>query len=308
MGKPTDLHLTDQPDLAEGLTPRGVTWLGFATDLTLAGGKVLAGVLFASQTLLADGLHSGSDLMTDLAVLAGLHISQKPADADHPYGHLRVNALVALAVGIALVAAAGWIAYHGAMTLRHRNGQAALTSAWPMVVAILSVGAKETLFRLTRRVARQTDNSSLMANAWHHRSDAFTSVAAAVGLGAVAIGGSDWAFLDSVTAMALSAFLVLAGVRIISESIGELMDASPDEAIMEEIQRIVGDTPGVISFHAVRARKLGGRIEMDVHIEVRGDLTVREGHDIASHVTDRIHEADRRMLRVIVHVEPDGRA
>jgi cation diffusion facilitator family transporter len=284
-----------------------VAWLSVAVNTLLAAGKVLAGTLFRSQVILADGLHSLSDLVTDAAVIAGLRASQKPADPDHPYGHRRISTLVALFIGAALLAAAAYIAYNGVRLFRgHVAGHTSLPvrPAVPLCVALASVLVKELLFRLTRRVGRQTEDPSLVANAWHHRSDAFSSVAAAAGLGGVLMGGSAWRFLDPLMAIVLSAFLVVIAVRLLASSAAELVDRAPEAARLAGLSRAVAGTAGVRSYHAVRARQVGGKVEMDVHVQVDPELTVREGHDIASAVRSEVQKADPKVVEVIVHVEP----
>ena len=288
--------------LKQGLSAQGVTWLGLAVNVGLGVAKVAVGVLTGSKAILADGLHSASDLVTDVVILASLAVSEKPADHEHQYGHHRANSLAALLVGIALLATAGWLAYSAAGSLRHPSQP--IRSYWPLAMALVSIPAKEVLFRITRAVGRRLGNPALRANAWHHRSDAFTSVAAAAGLAGAAIGGEDWAFLDPATALGLSGFLLLAAIRTISQSGSELMDRSPGRRTMEAIAAVMSQTPGVRDFHAFRARQLGGQIAMDVHVQVDPALTVRQGHGIAADVRRRIQQADPQVLEVIVHVEP----
>ena len=227
----------DPPPLRGGLTPRSVTWLGMGANAVLAVTKVAAGGLFSSQTILADGMHSASDLVTDVAVLAALRVSDRPADGCHPYGHRRVATLVALFIGATLLAVAGSIAYAGAMALRSQPR--CVVGLVPLGLALVSILVKELMFRMTRRVARRSDNVALEANAWHHRSDAFSSIAAAAGLGAVAFGGQEWAFMDPLMALMLSTFLITAAVRTIRRSAGELVDRAPDAATLASIERSV---------------------------------------------------------------------
>ncbi|MCK4602161.1 MAG: cation diffusion facilitator family transporter, partial [Phycisphaerae bacterium] len=176
----------------------------------------------------------------------------------------------------------------------------------PFWLAAASIPVKEVLFRLTRRAGRRVGNLSLMANAWHHRTDAFTSLAAAVGLAGVVLGGADWRFLDSLTAMVLAAFLLVAAVRIISSSASELIDRAPAGAVLDCIERTVAQTRGVKSYHAFRARQIGGKVAMDIHIQVDPALTVRQGHDIASAVKQKVMAASCQVVEVVVHVEPAG--
>ncbi len=283
-------------------SPRRVTCVGLAINTVLTVGKVVAGLLFGSQAILADGLHSASDLVTDAAVLWGLRVSGRPADHDHHFGHLRAATLAAMFVGAMLLLAAGWIAIQALWTLRERHAhvQALVPFAW----AVASVVLKEWLFRVTRAVGRRVRDPSIEANAWHHRTDAFTSVAAAVGLGGVMAGGPEWAFLDHVTAVGLSVYLGVVAAGILRQSASELMDRAPDPGTMASIKGIVASTPGVRGHHAVRARHLGGRVSMDIHVQVDPDLTVRQGHDIATEVERRIRASSVGVLHVVVHVEP----
>jgi len=295
------LHLKSA-DADLHLTPRRVTWLGLIANAALAVLKVSAGVVCHSQTILADGLHSGSDLVTDVAVLASLRVSRRQPDSDHHYGHRRVSTLAGLFVGSALLLAAGWIVASAILTYGDPHVQ--LRPAVPLALAVVSIIIKEVLFHLTRRVGRRTSDLALMANAWHHRTDAFTSVAAAAGLAGVAFGGARWAFLDHLTAVVLAAFLLVVAVRIIRQAASELVDRAPAAATLAGIQRAVAATEGVKSFHAFRARETGGKVEMDIHVQVDPELTVREGHDIATAVRQRVMESNPNVVNVIVHIEP----
>ncbi len=286
-----------------GLSPRAVTWLGLAANATLAAGKIAVGLLFGSQAILADGFHSGTDLATDAAVLAGVGASAKPADRCHPYGHRRVATLVAMFVGSMLLVAAGSIAWQAVMSFR--RGVEPVRGPVPLGMALLTVPVKEALFRMTRRVGRRTGDPSIVANAWHHRSDAVSSITAAVGLAVVAIGGAQWQFIDALTALVLSAFLAVAALGILRGAAGELIDRAPAAATLATIERAVEGTEGVRSHHAVRARQLGGKVMMDIHVLVDPELTVREGHDIASAVQRSVREAHPDVVEAVVHVEPD---
>ncbi len=285
------------------LTPRSVTWSSIIADTVLTICKVAAGLVCASQAILADGLHSASDLITDIAVLAGMKVAQRPADGSHPYGHRRVTTLVAMFVGAVLLAAGGWIIYNAIVNIQ-RSKDASISANVPFWIAVAAVPIKELLYQITRYVGRRESDISLLANAWHHRTDAVTSIAAAAGLAGILLGGPSWYILDSLTALVLSAFLLVVATRIILFSASELIDRAPGQEVLSGIERAVSDTDGVRSFHAVRARHVGGKVEMDVHVRVEPDLTVRQGHDIASAVEGAVKQADRDVLKVTVHVEP----
>lgn len=284
------------------MTPRGVTWLGLAANSALSAAKILAGHFCLSQAILADGLHSASDLITDIAVLAGLRTASKPADGGHHYGHRRVSTLVGMFIGTVLLLSAAWIMYKAIGRLRHPAGD--VRGALPFVLAVVSIPIKELLFRITRYAGKRASNVSLLANAWHHRSDAVSSVAAAAGLGGVLFGGPGWGFLDEVTAIVLGAFLAVIAGRIIFSAAEELIDRAPAAATLADIAQALQQTRGVQGYHAFRARQVGGKVAMDVHIQVDPALTVREGHKIASAVRRRIMQTDPSVLEVIVHVEP----
>jgi cation diffusion facilitator family transporter len=287
----------------EGLSPAGVTWLGVGANAGLGIAKIAAGLTFRSQAILADGVHSATDLVTDAAVLTGLKFSEDPADPSHPYGHRRISTLVALFVGVLLLAAGGWIAIDSLRTLQ-ADGQPSGSLALPFFLAVATIPVKELLFRVTRRVGQRTRNLSIKANAWHHRSDCFTSLAAAAGIGGAWIGGPSWAFLDHVTAVLLVGFLAVAAARIVHESAAELVDTSPDSDVLEQIHRLIDHTPGVEDFHAVRARQTGGQIEMDMHVLVDPNLTVHDGHEIATAVKRKLMDSSLDFAEVVVHVEP----
>ena len=291
-------------DRAFGLTPHGVTWLGLAANLVLATAKILVGLVLHSRALLADGVHAASDLVTDVVMLAGLNAAEKPADPCHPYGHRRIATLVGMFIGTALLGAAAWILYDALAVLQ--RPAAAIRAGIPLILAAASVPVKEILFRLTRAVARRTRNVALRANAWHHRTDAVTSVAATAGLAGVTFGGPAWGVLDPVTAVILAAFLVVVAVRILTDAASELVDRAPDPAVLATIESAVAATDGVAGFHAVRARQIGGRVEMDIHVQVDPGLTVEQGHAIASNVERRVLESPCDVAAVVVHVEPAG--
>ena len=158
---------------------------------------------------------------------------------------------------------------------------------------------------MTRRVGERERDSSLIANAWHHRTDAFTSIAAAVGLAGILIGGPDWAFLDHVVAVVLAVFLIIVAVRIIRGSLDELVDSAPPSDVLDQIGTSIEATPGVNSHHALRARRLGGRVAVDVHVLVDSGISVHEGHEIAEHVKRGVLACGCDVIEVVVHIEPD---
>ncbi len=290
-------------------TPAGVTWISVAVNILLSAAKIAVGVLCRSQALVADGLHSWSDLATDVPVLAGLRVANRPADDTHHYGHLRVNTLMGLIIGAILLGVGGVIAYNAINSLHthiHGHEPAGVEAGLPFWVALASAPVKELLFRLMRAVGRKASNPSVIANAWHSRVDALAAAATAVGLGGVIIGGPTWGFLDPLTAIVLAAFIVVVAAKIMGSAASELIDRAPGKEVLANIEKALAETEGVRGFHAFRARKLGGKVEMDVHVQVDPELTVAAGHDIAAEVRRRVQQADRSVVQVIVHVEPAG--
>jgi len=272
------------------------------TNVFLTAAKIVVGLLFNSTAIIADGLHSGSDLASDAAVLWGISASRRPADADHQYGHSRYEAIVTMIVGFLLVVAALWVGIESVATMQLRHSGP--TSWLPFCAAVATIVVKEVLYWVTVRVGRRHRNSSIVANAWHHRSDAFSSLAVAVGIAGATVGGPRWAFLDHLTAVVLAAFLVIMGFRIVRDAMRELSDRAPDAATKERIHVAIAGIKGVVGFHACRARRSAGVIDMDVHVQVAPDITVRAGHDIATEVEEAVQRAVPEVTDVVVHVEP----
>ncbi len=283
---------------------RGVTIWGMVVNLLLSVGKIAVGLLARSSAIVADGLHSASDLASDIAVLWGIHAAKQPADDDHHYGHARYEPIVTLFVGVLLIAAALVVGIEAVATIGQRH--AGIANWWPFWLAIASIVVKESLYWWTRSVGRRFRNPALLANAWHHRSDAFSSVAAAIGIGGTLLGGARWAFLDHLTAVVLAAFLVVIGIRICRDSLRRLSDRAPDPAAVRQLQDTIRQIPGVIDFHALRARHAGAGdlIEMDVHVQVDPNLTVHAGHLIATAVEEQLYASNADVANVVVHIEP----
>lgn len=286
------------------IAERRVTVWGLVANIGLTAGKVLAGLFCGSSAITADGLHSGSDLASDIAVLWGIQASKRPADECHHYGHSRYEAIVTLFIGLLLVAAALLVGLESLVSVGHRHEP---IRGWlPFWMAIGSIVLKEALYWWTRSVGRRFHNPALIANAWHHRSDAFSSIAAAAGIGGALLGGPSWLFLDHLTAVVLAAFLVVIGVRICREAIFKLADRSPAPEIVRKMRDTIQTIPGVRGFHAFRARGSGAgrQIEMDVHVQVDPQLSVRQGHEIASLVEVRLRQVLPDITSTVVHIEP----
>jgi len=278
------------------------TWVSVAVNLCLTLGQVLAGIVSGSQGLIADGIHSLSDLVADFVVLFASHHSRKGADEAHPYGHQRFETAASLALGVILAAVGAgmlWAALRklGDPASVQRVHMAAL---WVAVAALI---AKESLFRYMLAVAKRVKSSMLVANAWHARSDAASSLVVAVGI----VGNlAGFPILDPIAALIVGLLVLKMGWTFGSDALHDLMDRSADEQEVNAIRQTLLGTPGVIGVHDLRTRKMGDMIVADVHIEVDAALSVEAGHDIA--VAARQHVLMRhRVLNVMTHVDPRRR-
>lgn len=279
-----------------------VTAVGLALNLFLGVGKSAAGFLTGSGALIADGLHSLSDLASDLAVFFGLAAAGLPEDANHPYGHHKFSSLARLVVGVLLLGLSVWLAVSAFSHLLAADAR--VPSPIAAVVAFLSLLAKEALFRWTRAVARRRRSDLLMANAWHHRSDAFSSLAVCVALVAIALGGPAWAVLDPAITLVLGAWLIREGFRIARGAADDLLDAAPGREMIEDLREHILPIEGARAYHDFRARKVGDFFELDLHLQVDPDLTVEEGHEIAKEVKREILRTHPEVIRALVHLEP----
>ena len=278
-----------------------VTVAGLVVNLILTALKLIAGYAGNSQSVIADGVHSLSDSSTDVAVLVGLKYWNQPPDSCHPYGHRRIETMVTVLIGAALALAGVFLGY-GAIE-KFRTGDYVVPEAITLGVALLSVVAKELLFRWTYRVGERYKSPALKANAWHHRSDSFSSIAVALAIG-MALIDPKWAILDPVAALAVGAFILQAAYMITMPALRELADAGASEAELKKIEKIVLEVEGVASVHALRSRFHGAGLQVDLHVQVDGGLSVRDGHAISGRAKRRLIEDGPDIVDVLVHIEP----
>jgi len=227
----------------------------------------------------------------------------KPPDAEHPHGHRRIETVVTTAIALVLVVVAAGLIYNALFTLREHHARPPGKIA--LVAALLSIVVKEAVYRWTAAVGRRHKSSALIANAWHHRSDALSSIPAAVAV-AVAALKPDWAFVDHVGAVVVSLFVFHAAWIIGKPALGQLVDAGAPQADREHIERLVRSVPGVRDVESLRTRYVGSGLQVDLHLQVDGGLTVREGHAIAGHVKHHLINRGPDVVDVVVHVEPYG--
>ncbi|NOY68421.1 MAG: cation transporter [Deltaproteobacteria bacterium] len=286
---------------ARAAAVRKITWWGFAVNIFLSAFKVLAGYYGNSQAVIADGIHSLSDTVTDLAVIAGSYFWSMPADTDHPYGHRRLETIVAVVIGGVLFGAGIGIAWHAASTLDSMGVHPPCPIA--LVAAGISILVKEFLYRWTISTGRRTKSLSLEANAWHHRLDAISSIPVFLAVGVTFVFPSAF-FMDCVAAFFVAGFICYSAVGIMAVGLRELVDAGAPRQTCLEIRDIVLKNTSVIQAHRIRTRYLGNRIQVDLHVVVDGRMTVSEGHAIAEDIKQGILDEGPDVVDVVVHVEP----
>ena len=278
-----------------------VTLVGFFLNLLLMGLKFAFGVLGRSQALIADAMHTISDLFTDAAVLWGLKMGQAPADQNHHFGHARLETLTSAVVGFSLVGVAVYLGLTSSLAIyRHEVCQPNWLAVATAAVSIIS---KEILYRYTAAVGRRIKSAAVMANAWHHRSDAMSSVAVLLGAGAAALN-PDWHILDAYAAFLVSFFVLKAGLGIVWQALKEFTDTAPQPEILDHIKECALGVENVLDVHDLKARMSGGRYQMELHIGVDGSLTVNEGHRIAKQVEKCLKDDIDLLDQVIIHVDP----
>lgn len=281
----------------------GITVVGGVINAGLFALKFGLGLLGGSMALVADGIHSLSDLATDLVVIGGIRLADRPADRSHAYGHGKFETLAGLTVALALLVAGGWLIWDSAVGLRVGGGRP--PGVMIMAVAGLSILVKEGLYRATCRTARRVHSTALQANAWHHRTDALSSVAVLLGGAATALGYPGG---DKVAAVVVGAMVIMAALRILGRAFHELVEGALSEEEQQAIARAIESVEGVQGWHRLRTRRLGRQALVDVHIQVDPAMPVREAHDIATRVERTVSQALGGRASVVVHVDPaEGR-
>jgi cation diffusion facilitator family transporter len=282
-------------------TVRQVTWIGLGTNLALAVLKFVAGTWGHSKALVADAVHSISDTTTDLAVIIGSYFWARPPDVSHPYGHRRLETLVTLLIGFVLLAAGAglcWEAIQNILVPRER------TPGWLAAVAAgISILIKEILYRWTAHMGKRVKSPALAANAWHHRTDAISSLPVLLAIVGVMVR-PEWGYLDHLGAVVVSLFIVHAALRIIGPGFQELIDAGASIEVCKRIMNIAYEDPAVKQVHGVRTRYVSSSLQVDLHVVVDGAMSVSEGHDIAEAVRARIIHKGPDVVDVVVHIEP----
>jgi cation diffusion facilitator family transporter len=296
---PDDTEDNPQSEAERAQAASRSTWVSVAVNIVLSVSQIVAGVLSKSQGLIADGIHSLSDLIGDFVVLLAGHHSQKGADADHPYGHQRFENAASLALGLLLLAVGMGMLWSAAHKLQSPESIATvhITALWVAGGALI---AKELLFRYMLAVAKRVKSSMLVANAWHARSDAASSLVVGVGIIGNLMG---YPILDPIAAALVGFMVTKMGWSFAWDALHDLMDRSADDAEVQAIRQTLVETPGISNVHDLRTRKMGDMIVVDAHLEVDAMLTVEQGHDIAVAARARVLQR-HRVLNLMTHVDP----
>ena len=283
-----------------------MTLVGGAVNVILLLFKFVAGIVGHSAAMVADAVHSLSDFVTDVIVLVFVHISTKPKDKSHDYGHGKYETLAMTIIGMALLAVAVGIVYSGlTKTIAWVNGEQleapGMLALW---AALLSVVLKEGVYRYSMVKARQLSSQAVEANAWHHRSDALSSIGTAIGIGGAIFLGQRWTVLDPIASIIVGAFIVKVSFDLLRNGIGDLTEQSLPDSVEDEILSLVASLPGVVEPHDLRTRRIGNHYAIELHILMDGNITLSKAHDKASEVEELLRQHYGEETHVAVHVEP----
>ncbi|MCQ2182886.1 MAG: cation diffusion facilitator family transporter [Bacteroidales bacterium] len=283
-----------------------VTILGGIVNVALLSFKFIAGFVAGSAAMVADAVHSLSDFFTDIIVLVFVRISSKPADEGHDFGHGKYETLASTLVGLALFAVAVGILYGGAVKVAawSRGEELPKPGMLALWAAMVSIVLKEGIYVYTARKARELNSQALLANAWHHRSDALSSVGTAVGIGGAILLGERWTVLDPIASIVVGALIVKISIGMMKNGIDELMESSLPADIEDEIFSIANSIEGVSEPHKLRTRRIGSHFAMEMHIRMDGDMSLRDAHERTTELERRIRERFGKDTYVIIHTEP----
>ena len=283
-----------------------VTLAGSAVNVVLLVFKFVAGFLGGSAAMIADAVHSLSDFITDVIVLLFVKLSSKPEDSDHDYGHGKYETLATSLIGLALMFVGIMILYNGVCSI----ASAIMGSPLPqpgmiaLAAALVSIALKEWAYRFTVKVGRKCESQAVIANAWHHRSDALSSIGTAVGIGGAILLGEKWAVLDPIAAVVVSVFIIRTAWQLTKQSAGELLEQSLPADMEREIVDIVAREPMTSEVHHLRTRRIGSHIAIEMHLRMPGDISLYESHQHATHIEQKLRKRFGASTHIGLHVEP----
>ena len=277
-----------------------VALFGMIVNFIFATAKILGGFFGNAYVLIADGIESGMDVAGSFVIWGGLKVAARPPDATHPYGHGKAEPIAAIIVAVGVLAAAIGLAVQSMreIFLPHHA-----PAPYTLVILIVVIIVKETLFRYVNRIGRDVESTAVQTDAWHHRSDALTSAAAFIGISVALIGGKRWQSADDWAALFACAVIAANGIRLLRPAFYEIMDTAPRK-IVKSVCSVASSVRGVLEVEKCRARKMGLDFYVDLHVGVDGNMSVHEGHEIAHRVKSAIQQSDSRIADVLVHIEP----
>ena len=292
--------MVDDKQAVTGRQIKSITYLGMAVNVALSVIKVVIGLLASSLALVADGIHSLSDLATDAAVLLGLHLGSRKPDQSHPYGHGRAETFSAGLVAIILIVVGGAMIYYATLAIARDETTTPHLSV--LLAAVISIAAKEWLHRITQKAAIVSHSPALYANAWHHRSDALSSIAVLIGFISLEF---NFGHGDQVAAIAVGLMIIWVGVKVVGDALRELTEAAVDPDTIEHIKKIINSDSAIRQWHQLRTRTVGREVFLDLHILVDPDLKITAAHEITERLEKTLDEQITRPINITIHVEPD---
>jgi cation diffusion facilitator family transporter len=279
---------------------KSITYLGMAVNIALSVIKVVIGLFAASLALVADGIHSLSDFATDMAVLLGFRLGSKEPDQSHPYGHGRAETFSAGLIALILIVVGGAMIYYATLAIARDETTSPRLAV--LIAAVISIAAKEWLYRITQKAAIESHSPALYANAWHHRSDALSSVAVVIGFISLEFG---FGHGDQIAAVAVGLMIIWVGVRIVSDTFRELTEAAVDPETIEHIKEIINSDSSIRHWHKLRTRMVGREVFLDLHILVDPNLKITAAHEIAESLEKTLDKQITRPINITIHIEPD---
>lgn len=285
---------------------RNITLWGSVVNIVLTVGKIVAGIVGRSAAMVADGIHSLSDLLSDIVILIFTHISSKGKDRDHSFGHGKFETLATLIVSVILVVVGADLMGKGVRSIIGVfNGEMIPKPGYiALIAAVVSIISKEILYHATVKVGRAADSPAVIANAWHHRSDAFSSIGSLIGIGGAILLGDKWTILDPLTSCIISIAIIVVAIKMALPSLAELLETSLPEDIENEIKETASSVKGVVDIHELKTRRNGMSFIIDAHITVRPDISIVEAHDIATSVEDVLVSKYGQQTQINIHIEP----
>lgn len=283
-----------------------ITLWGSVVNVLLTVLKFVAGIIGCSSAMIADAVHSLSDLLTDFVVLLFVKISSRPADNDHPYGHGKYETLATTVVAMALLVAGSVLAAEGVQKIAGaiQGMSVVMPGRMALWAALISIAAKETIYWLTVRVSRRVGSPALEANAWHHRTDALSSVATAIGIGGALLFGGKWAILDPIAAVLVSIFIIVTAAKLLHEAVQELMEKRLPEEVEQQICDIVAQDSEMSEMHHLRTRRVGNVYSIEMHLRMRGDVSLYEAHRHSVLLEQKLRDRFGSDTMITIHLEP----